>query len=53
MRVSEYMVLYTNEVGYPTDTVFVQALNAQHAADIIRGDNIKILAVAKVCKNWK
>ena len=52
-RVSNYRVYY--EYHNEWEDVYIQALSAQQAADIIRGDDpdIHIIEVAKVVNNWK
>lgn len=55
MRVNEYLVMWRDDEELLGGTDYIQALNAQQAANIIRGDSktIYIIEVARVCKNWK
>ena len=52
-RVSDYRVYY--EYHDDREDVYIQALSAQQAANIIRGDDpdIKIIEISKVVNNWK
>lgn len=55
MKVYEYLVMWRDDEEMLGGTDYIQALNAQQAADFVRGDSktIKIIEVARVCKNWK
>lgn len=52
-KVSEYRVYYRE--GDERHDIYIQALSAQQAADIVRisADYIEVIEVAKVVKNWK
>jgi hypothetical protein len=52
-RVSIYRVYY--EYNGDHEDVYIQALSAQQAVDIIRGDDpdVHVLEVSKVVNNWK
>ena len=52
-RVSNYRVYY--KYHGDNEDVYIQALSAQQAADIIRGNDpeVEIIEVAKVVNNWK
>lgn len=54
LKVNEYLVMWRNEKEGFRGTVYIQALTAQQAADIIcDGDkNIEIVEVALICKDW-
>ena len=55
MRVSEYIVMWWNDAACEGGTDYIQALTAKQAAEFVKGndENIEILEVAKVCKNWR
>lgn len=54
MKVNEYLVMWKNESKCMSGRDYIQALNAQQAADIIwDGDkNTVIVEVALICKDW-
>ena len=53
MKVYEYLVLWRNTANGAEGKDFIQALDAQGAADVVKCDGIEVLSVARVCKNWK
>lgn len=55
MKVSEYVVMWRDEKNCLSGTDYIQALNPKQAVEFLIGadENIEVVTVAKVCKNWK
>lgn len=55
MRVSEYVVIWRDAKSGELSIEYIQALNAKQAVEFLldSDEDITVLTVARVCKNWK